>query len=460
MTQKGFEDAIRVGSLVGGKFRVEKRIGAGGMGVVLAARHVDLDELVALKVMRPFLKEKAEGRVRFMREAKAMFGLTSEHVGRVFDIGTLESGEPYMVMEYLRGTTLEAMLPAGFIPSIDETLKLLMQVCEAVGEAHTAGIIHRDLKPDNVFVTRRPNGEPHAKVIDFGLSKGESDPNLTGKGFVVGTPRYLAFEHFSGVRAATPRSDIWSLGVIAYRMVTGTEAFGGTTTAEVMQSVQKRTPPAPKDVAPDVDAELSALVMRCIEKDPDARFEDANALRTALAAIATSRRSSQRITAPRPQLPTIEVEEEIAPKERSERLERLAQTIRMSGHATAIVEIEEAIEAGHTVKMPDAPLSAPAPSSGAPMSAPPSGTAATRLAVNVPVASTPPQPTQAPQQPQPEAQRAAAAAGPTSSRRPRSRGEVTAAEAERHQKKAPLVVVVVALLLLGGAGLIAWYAMT
>jgi eukaryotic-like serine/threonine-protein kinase len=277
--------------LIAGKYAVERVLGAGGMGIVYAARHVDLHELFAIKLMRvPEEGEAAAAAIeRFLREARASARLRGEHVARVHDVGRLEDGTPYMVMEHLVGLDLRKLYKSrkGAIP-IDEIAEYVIQACEAVSEAHAAGIIHRDLKPPNLFLTRRPNGTPCIKVLDFGISKNVG----AGKGLevtnttdIVGSPFYMAPEQMRSGRSADPRSDIWSLGVVLYELAGGALPFHGDSITEVCARVLTDPPIPLASRAPGVAPAFEQIVLRCLEKEPENRFQTAGELAHALRAM-------------------------------------------------------------------------------------------------------------------------------------------------------------------------------
>src|SRR5580704_14011169 len=205
------------GDVLAGKYKVERLLGAGGMGVVVAARHLQLDQLVALKFVLPKALEDKSMTERFLREAKAAVRLKSEHVAKVLDVGTLDSGAPYIVMEYLEGTNLAEVIAIQAPLAADVACDYLIQACEALSEAHTLGIVHRDLKPQNLFLTKGVGGAPLVKVLDFGISKikqPEGAHNLTQTATVIGSPLYMAPEQMRSARNADQRSDIWALGVV------------------------------------------------------------------------------------------------------------------------------------------------------------------------------------------------------------------------------------------------------
>lgn len=268
--------ALQVGSILLGKYRVEKVLGQGGMGVVVAARHEQLGELFAIKMMLPEALMYDDARERFMREARSAARLKSEHVARVHDVGTFENGAPYMIMEHLTGGDLSGVLDRRGPLPVGEAALYVYQACEAVAEAHALGIVHRDLKPSNMFLTRRPNETACVKVIDFGISK-DLDPNkvgpaLTKTGMIIGTPVYMAPEQMANNKAMDARSDIWALGIILYELVTGEVPFTADSMTELVSQVLTHHPPPPSRVRPGIPPQFDAVVMRCLDKRPDRRF--------------------------------------------------------------------------------------------------------------------------------------------------------------------------------------------
>lgn len=278
-SQELLHASVRPGDVLAGKYSVEKIIGSGGMGVVVAAVHVDLYERVALKFLLPEAMQSAEVVARFGREARAAFKLKSEHVGRVMDIGTLESGVPYIVMEYLEGTDLDGVLSERGPLSVGDAVEYILQACEALSEAHMMGIVHRDLKPANLFLTRRRDGTPCIKVLDFGLSKvgmavepKRKGAGLTGTRQMLGSPLYMPPEQMSASRDADVRSDIWALGVILFELLTNSPPFVGDTLPELQGKVLGGMPEKLTALRPDVPAGLEAVVMKCLQKDRTNRY--------------------------------------------------------------------------------------------------------------------------------------------------------------------------------------------
>lgn len=269
------------------RFRIDGVLGAGGMGVVVAAHHLALDKRVAIKLMRPELRTREDLVRRFLREARAAARLTSRHVTRVLDVNTLDDGAPYIVMEYLDGVDLAAWLRQHGPAPVPLAAAILVQVCDAIAEAHAAGIVHRDLKPANLFMTHDRAGQSLVKVLDLGICKlvdRADELRTTSSATTLGTPVYMAPEQLSTARHADARSDIWSLGVILHELVTGRVPFPGARLAEVRACVA--TAPYPAIDHARVPGELDAIIARCLEKDPAARFACVTDLAGALARFA------------------------------------------------------------------------------------------------------------------------------------------------------------------------------
>lgn len=273
--------SIQIGTVLASKYRVERILGQGGMGIVLAVRHLELQEEFAVKLMhgREFANPRAVE--RFLREARAAVRLRSktEHIVQVHDVGRIESGEPYIVMELLSGQDLSNLLIERGVLPIADACSYVMQAGQALDAAHQLGIIHRDLKPANLFFTRRRNGSPCIKVLDFGISKQvmtEDDPNaieITGTQDVMGSPLYMSPEIAKAARNATPRSDIWALGAILYKLLTGRAPFQAPSPAELFAKLLSLQPARqPSEFREDIPPELDAVILRSIEKNPDLRY--------------------------------------------------------------------------------------------------------------------------------------------------------------------------------------------
>jgi len=264
---------VRAGDVLARKYRVERVLGVGGMGVVVAATHLQLSQRVALKFLLPAALANPGVVARFAREARAAAQIRSEHVARVLDVAELESGLPYMVMEYLEGRDLAQELEARGPLPVEEAVGHVLQACEAIAEAHAVGIVHRDLKPANLFLTRRADGSPTIKVLDFGISKSPIGPegDLTRTQGVMGSPYYMSPEQMTSSRDVDARTDIWALGVILYELLTGRCPFQAETMPQLVAAILG-SPPAPLAVLRhDLPVGLSPVVLRCLEKARDAR---------------------------------------------------------------------------------------------------------------------------------------------------------------------------------------------
>ncbi|MEO8554553.1 MAG: serine/threonine-protein kinase, partial [Kofleriaceae bacterium] len=262
---------VSVGEVIAEKYRVERVLGVGGMGMVVAATHVDLGQEVAIKLMLPQHDRNAVA--RFHHEAQAVARMRSEHVCKVFDVGA-HLGRPFMVLELLDGQDLAQLLARKRRLPVGDVVDCIVQTLDALAEAHAHGIVHRDLKPSNIFVTTARDGSAMVKLIDFGVSK--SATSMTRTGMTIGTPAYMAPEQMSSARTVDARADLWAIGVIAYEAITGTNPFvADTIPAMVIRSMQYDPPAIP--------GAFGAVVMRCLAKLPEARFGSAVELADALA---------------------------------------------------------------------------------------------------------------------------------------------------------------------------------
>jgi serine/threonine-protein kinase len=248
------------------------------MGIVVAAHHIQLGRRVALKFLAREGMADTDAVNRFLREGQALARITGPNVARVMDVGTLEQGEPYIVMEYLDGADLGALVKQRGPLPVDEAVGYVLQACEAIAEAHANGIVHRDLKPSNLFLTRAADGHPLVKVLDFGISKsmpsaGATGPTtVTSTGTLVGSPLYMSPEQIRDPRRVDGRTDIWSLGVILYELVCGATPFEGETMPGALAAIIADAPTPIRVLRGDVPATLDEVVGRCLSKDANARY--------------------------------------------------------------------------------------------------------------------------------------------------------------------------------------------
>jgi serine/threonine-protein kinase len=283
---------VSVGQILADRYRIDGVLGVGGMGVVVAARHIDLDEKVAIKFLLPEMLSDAAAVARFYREAKAASRIKSEHVARVFDVGRLPNSAPYMVMEFLEGTDLSGWLKQyGALP-LAQAVDFILQTCIAVADAHALGIVHRDLKPANLFCVRRSDGQASIKVLDFGISKVlESDGggvSFTQTHAMMGSPLYMSPEQFRSSKTVDSRTDIWALGTILYELVTGRAPFEATTVTELAIRIATEPALSPIQVRSDLPPGLAAVILKCLEKEPERRFQNVAELALALTPFALS----------------------------------------------------------------------------------------------------------------------------------------------------------------------------
>ena len=277
------------GDVIGGKYVVERVLGMGGMGVVLAARHLELDEPVAIKMLLPHLPASGESAARFVREAKAAIRIRNEHVVRVLDVARTPSGSPYIVMEYLDGCDLGQLVEQSGPLPVQDAVEYVLQACEAIAAAHALGIVHRDLKPANLFLAKGGDGALSVKVLDFGISKlaepSSGGPGLTSTATVMGTPCFMSPEQLRSTRDVDARADIWSMGAILHALLAGRPPYDGESSADVSAKIIRDAPTPLRALRSDVPAPLEAAVLKCLEKSPEQRFQGVPALADALATV-------------------------------------------------------------------------------------------------------------------------------------------------------------------------------
>lgn len=283
-------EELKVGDVIDGKYQVERELGIGGMGRVILALHLGLEERVALKMLLPDATRDPEAIARFAREAKAAARIKSEHVARVLDVSALGGKNPYIVMEYLEGSDLEQIVEASGKLSVEDAVDYVLQACEALAEAHARGVIHRDLKPGNLHLSRRADGSPMVKILDFGISKIRTRADrgsMTTTSALLGSPLYMSPEQMKATRDVDARSDIWAIGVVLYELLTARSPFQAPSMPQVCARVLD-TPP--DSLATNgLPTALEAAILKCLEKKADSRFADVGALALALQPFAPER---------------------------------------------------------------------------------------------------------------------------------------------------------------------------
>jgi serine/threonine protein kinase len=281
------EDEIPEGEILADKYRAERVLGAGGMGVVVRVRHLQSSQVFALKFLRPSVARDPSATARFLREAQAAGRIQNPHVVRISDVGTLAAGLPYLVMEYLEGVTLEARLKAGPPLEVAAACDFALQACEGLAAAHATGVIHRDIKPANLTLCPREEQSELLKILDFGVSKIiDESQGLTRTQTALGSPLYMSPEQMRSARAADARADQWSLGAVIYRMLTGKLPFNAASLPRVCVLVMEGSFAPMNTLCPDLPAPLVAAVERCLKVEPNERHADVSALAQALAPFA------------------------------------------------------------------------------------------------------------------------------------------------------------------------------
>src|SRR5450432_1266602 len=266
------------GDIIAGKYEVQKLLGAGGMGYVVAALHVELGEKVALKFLRPEALAIPELVERFAREAKAAAKIRSEHIARVFDVGSLPDGVPFIVMEHLEGQDLcDVLHQQGPMP-IKVAVEYVMQACEALAAAHAAGVVHRDIKPENLFLTRHAQGLDFIKILDFGISKVALTPGgkraFARTTMPIGSPVYMSPEQIRSSEQVDARTDIWSLGCVLFELLTGVVTFDEPSLMQLSAAILEHDPVPLRTFLPEAPVELENVILRCLEKDVTKRYSN------------------------------------------------------------------------------------------------------------------------------------------------------------------------------------------
>ena len=285
------EDEIPEGEILAGKYRVERVLGAGAMGVVVRVTRLEGDELCALKFLKPSVARDPVAAKRFVREARAAGRIESPHVVKISDVGTLASGSPYLVMEYLEGATLDKRLAGAQRLPLELACDLTLQIAEGLAAAHAMGVIHRDIKPANLYLMAGTDGGEVLKIVDFGVSKildpeGPDEQHLTRTQTSVGSPLYMAPEQMRSARTADARADQWSVGAVLYRMATGQLPFDAKSLPRLCVQVLEAEFVPVLSRCPGLPAEFAAVVERCFRLAPADRHADIADLAEALVPFA------------------------------------------------------------------------------------------------------------------------------------------------------------------------------
>lgn len=274
--KKKKSDDPALGKVIAGRYRLEARIGEGGMGIVYRARHVLIDRVVAVKLIRPDLRGETHLRAWMLREARAANRVDHAHIIDIHDIGETDEGALYLVMEFLIGTPLSTELAKGPMP-IQRAVDIIEQMGAALSRAHDLGVVHRDLKSDNILLTARGGRPDYVKILDFGLAALAHDPRLAPKGAVFGTPEYMSPEQARGEQAG-PQSDLYALGVLFFEMLTGQLPFRAADRDALLELQRTATAPDPKSIRKDCPDDARAIVLRLLEKNPSKRYRDGHHL--------------------------------------------------------------------------------------------------------------------------------------------------------------------------------------
>lgn len=333
-----------IGSLIAGKYRVTRQLGTGGMGAVFKAENVAIGRTVAVKLLHPHLADDETSLARFQREARAAASVAHRHIVEVLDMGIESPGNPYLVMEYVRGRGLEDTLKHEGRLDVTQSARIAGDILSALAAVHAQGIVHRDLKPENILLTSRDRRNDFVKVLDFGVAalveeveRIHRSRDLTPSGRVMGSPHYTSPEQLRGVTTKDPRVDLWSVGILLYQMLAGVRPFAATKLDELCHQILEDDPPPLASHGISVGPELEAIVRRALEKNPERRFESALEMHLALVPFGAE---PPRDEDPEPtdtftfDLRALRERELAAPRERKSDFPRLAGHEALSGRFT------------------------------------------------------------------------------------------------------------------------------
>jgi eukaryotic-like serine/threonine-protein kinase len=291
----GLEDFAGIGSVLAGKYAIDRVVGMGGMGVVVVARHLRLNTRVAIKFLLPRVVDQPKLVARFQREARAASRIAGPHVVRVLDVDVRSDGVPYIVMEFLEGETLQSRLETSGALGLEESVDYVLEAGEALAEAHAAGIAHRDLKPANLFLARGAEHERTIKVLDFGIAKifesedADTFSGITASGAFVGSPPYMSPEQLVQPATVDSRTDIWSLGIVLYECLTGSTPFASSGIGQTCARILQEEPIPLASLRPDMPQALEPILRRCLTKSREGRFTTVAELARELAPFGTER---------------------------------------------------------------------------------------------------------------------------------------------------------------------------
>ena len=285
---------VREGQVLDGKFRVERLVGEGAMGLVVEATHLGLDERVALKFLRREARSQPDIVARFAREARAAVKIKSDYVARVFDVGGTEDGTPFIVMEFLEGSDLATILEVRRRLEIPEALEYIIQACEGLTEAHAKGIVHRDIKPENLFLAQGAGAMKQIKLLDFGISKAtvgslEAEMAAGHTTQIMGSPHYMSPDQIRSTKDVDGRADIWSLGVVLFELVSGHTPFTATDVTQLISQILHEPHQRLTALRSDAPLELEAIIDKCLAKEPAERYQSPADLAIALLPYAPKR---------------------------------------------------------------------------------------------------------------------------------------------------------------------------